>query len=62
MRKTWRSEKTESTSALSARASASEVPNGFSMIARTSTSSDCARPAAPSAPTITGKNSGAVER
>ena len=62
MRKIWLSENTDRTWLLSSRASASEVPNGFSITARTSTCSDRASPAAPSASTITAKNSGAVER
>ncbi len=62
MRKTWPSSKTERTLAFRSRASASDVPNGFSMITRTSAPSVCARPALPSASTITAKNSGAVER
>ena len=62
MRKTWRSSKTDRTISLSSRASASRVPNGFSMMTRTSASSASSRSCVPSALTMTGKNSGAVDR
>ena len=62
MRKTCVSSKIASTRRLSSRASSSVVPNGFSMITRTSASSCCSSLASPSCSTITGKNSGAVDR
>ena len=62
MRKTWRSLKTDSTRWLSSRASASVVPNGFSMTARTSEPSWRLSLCLPSCSMMTGKNSGAVER
>ena len=62
MRKTWRSSKTDSTISLSSRASARCVPNGFSMITRTSAPSESLRLWAPSSLTMIGKNSGAVDR
>ena len=62
MRKTWSSAKTDRTAWLSACASSSVVPNGFSMTTRTSTSFFVARPCSPSLPMMTGKNAGAVER
>ena len=64
MRKTWRSSKTDSTISLSSRASARRVPNGFSMITRTSASPSArlSRPCSPSCLTMIGKNCGAVER
>ena len=62
MRKTWCSSKTDSTCRLSSTASSKVVPNGFSMITRTSAPSTRSRPCSPSLPTITGKNAGAVER
>ena len=43
-------------------ASASVVPNGFSMITRTSAPSRRFSPCSPSFSTINGKNIGAVER
>jgi hypothetical protein len=43
-------------------ASASVVPNGFSMITRTSAPSRSVSSWRPSASTMTGKNSGAVDR
>ena len=62
MRKTCFSSKTDSTWRLSCRASASVVPNGFSMTARTSAPGWWVSPCSPSCPTMTGKNSGAVDR
>ena len=62
MRKTCSSAKTPSTVLLSSWASSSVVPNGFSMTIRTSASSISSIPCSPSCSTITGKNSGAVER
>ena len=63
MRNTWRSAKTDSTWRLSSRASASDVPNGFSITTRTSA------PARPWSPLLArggarrdAKNSGAVDR
>ena len=62
MRKTWRSRKTLETTSWSSRADARSVPNGFSMTTRTSAFSWRCSPASLSCSTITGKNSGAVER
>ncbi len=62
MRKTWDSSRTERTVLLSSCASASVVPKGFSMMTRTSAPSCSVSSCLPSACTITGKNSGAVER
>ena len=62
MRKTWSSWKTLATISCSERAEARSVPNGFSITHRTAASSWRCRPAAFSACTMTGKNSGAVER
>ena len=62
MRKTWVSSKIASTRRFSSRASSSVVPNGFSMIRRTSASSWWASFERPSSSTITGKKAGAVDR
>ena len=62
MRKTWCSSKTDSTCRLSSTRLLQVVPNGFSMMTRTSASSTRFRPCSPRLPTITGKNVGAVER
>ena len=62
MRKTWRSRNASETTFCSERADARSVPNGFSMITRTSAFGCRCSPACLSCSTITGKNSGAVER
>ena len=62
MRKTWDSSNTSSTRRLSSRADARSRPNGFSITTRVSACSQCCSLAVPSFSTITGKNSGAVER
>src|ERR671933_117330 len=62
MRKTWCSSKTDRTSWLSCWASASVVPNGFSMIKRTSAPSRRSSPRSPGLATITGKDGRVVRR
>ena len=62
MRKTWDSANTSSTRRLSSRADARSWPNGFSITTRVSACSQRCRLADPNFSTITGKNSGAVER
>ena len=62
MRNTWVSSKIASTLRFSSRASPSVVPNGFSMISRTSPPSWWLSPELPRRSTMTGKNPGAVER
>jgi hypothetical protein len=62
MRKTWLSRNAPATTFWSERAVRRSVPNGFSMMIRTSTLSWRCSPAALSWSTMTGKNSGAVDR
>ncbi len=62
MRKTWGSRNTPETTFCSARAECRSVPNGFSMMQRTSAFWCRCSPATLRCSTMTGKNSGAVER
>ena len=62
MRNTWGSRNTLDTTFCSSRADSRSVPNGFSMMQRTSAFGCRCRLAPLICSTITGKNSGAVER